>query len=888
MLLFTTTSGVALDPLRAFRDDVRSGREDSCLLMPTATMAEHIRHLLARQGALVRPDSVVTLSRFIEPYVRATPQASPAALHYLVARRLEKDPPEVFRPLAHSPGLRRMIASLIEEADAAGCSTRLLARRAASPAARAFQSVYRNVEEELQLRSLLLGSERLRIAASRVRAVGHPWRRIYLAGFFSLSPAELEVVDALRPADRFLSLPEWPGAEDTRRRLPGLGFAEQRVVENRPQPVTILIRAANEQEEAEEIARRIAALVQRGASFRDIGVVVRREHPYTPLLGSTFGRFGIPARFYFQRPLAAHPLARYYSNVLDALESGWEYERLLAVIAAPYSGLGATVEGDTLDHNLRTRIPGHGLPRELDALCAIEHWPAARFLPAQWVEEFGQLRNLVRLPAITDGVSHQQALSWRELASAVEAWDRAVSDAAALLDPETPATLSEFRHLLCALLDHTHTGLRDQRRNVVHVLDAYEARQWSLPILFVCGLIERVFPPYHSEHPILGDAERERLRDDGVLLRTSAERQREEEFLFETVTSRASELLALTYAAAGSKGDRLLPSFFLSRLERSLGIRPEPAVPCRPRPLWPKSPPRAARITDRSLLAYLEQARSTLSPTAIESFLQCPFQFFGRYILELESPPQPPSERLNLLLQGDILHRTLAEAESSPLSVGEIFARLFTQACRERAIPQDCRTEKARLELQANLRRFLDAAPLTGVMTRGVEHSFDLRLAPGLRLRGKIDRIVELPQRGLVVIDYKYTTPEKIRSRIRAHLQGELVQGGLYLWAAKQLYQADAAGVLYCGLRGEVSWGGWHLPSFGWQQIGDSVEAEGLRDMMDRAVQASLNAAARIGSGEIAPAPADRTKCGWCEFRDLCRVESTPAGVTIAAGGSSS
>ena len=98
----------------------------------------------------------------------------------------------------------------------------------------------------------------------------------------------------------------------------------------------------------------------------------------------------------------------------------------------------------------------------------------------------------------------------------------------------------------------------DARRNVVHVMDAYEARQWELPIVFVCGLIERHFPQYHREDPILGDAARRRAGLD-----TAADRQIEERFLFELATTRATEETILSYPRFDEQGEDTLPSFFL-------------------------------------------------------------------------------------------------------------------------------------------------------------------------------------------------------------------------------------------------------------------------------------------------------------------------------------
>ena len=63
------------------------------------------------------------------------------------------------------------------------------------------------------------------------------------------------------------------------------------------------------------------------------------------------------------------------------------------------------------------------------------------------------------------------------------------------------------------MLASSELRVPDHRRDVVHVIDAFEARQWSLPVVFVCGLLEKEFPKYQSEDAILPDP----LRRDSAI-----------------------------------------------------------------------------------------------------------------------------------------------------------------------------------------------------------------------------------------------------------------------------------------------------------------------------------------------------------------------------------
>ncbi|MBI4909250.1 MAG: hypothetical protein HY820_36860 [Acidobacteria bacterium] len=250
MILFTS------GPLSSIEEHLAGGDESTCLLVPTATMAEHRRHSYAREGFFVRPDSIVTLSRFVEPLVRDIPAATAPYLDRLVDRLLKSDPPEVFRSLAYSAGLRRVLAMLIEEVSTTGGDAAALAASANTAEAQGFQQLLAATEIEVARTGRMLRATRLRTAAACLRQQGTPWKRIYFEGFYAFTPAELEIIRALASAELSIVLPEWPGAEPSIRALAAMGLQATQVPDTAPVPAT-QFTAAHELQEAEEIARRI-------------------------------------------------------------------------------------------------------------------------------------------------------------------------------------------------------------------------------------------------------------------------------------------------------------------------------------------------------------------------------------------------------------------------------------------------------------------------------------------------------------------------------------------------------------------------------------------------------------------------------------------------------
>src|SRR5262249_8304362 len=146
--------------------------------------------------------------------------------------------------------------------------------------------------------------------------------------------------------------------------------------------------------------------------------------------------------------------------------------------------------------------------------------------PAEWAARLNSLTSLLTVPRVPDGITHEQAYLHRSRAAAVRAWREAVESTAELLQGSGRIALGEFWKRVESAAAMTPLRVEDGRRNVVHVLDVYEARQWLAPVVFVCGLVERHFPQYAREDALLSDSVRRRLG-----LRTSLDRQHEEKLL---------------------------------------------------------------------------------------------------------------------------------------------------------------------------------------------------------------------------------------------------------------------------------------------------------------------------------------------------------------------
>ncbi len=626
---------------------------------------------------------------------------------------------------------------------------------------------------------------------------------IILDGFFTLSEAELDFIEKLATQTQVtVTLPDWPGSADAREHLRSIGFTEQHLDTTLRHPTRNVFAALTLEQEVEQISLRILEHTAKGREFREMGVLLRVRDPYASALESIFARLGIPARFHFADALSSHPAIQYLTGLIRAKNPA----DFLTLLRMPISGLGATPEGDRQDFAMREALPGGAASRP-----ALRITETDLLAPSDWAKSLKTLRHQIPIPEITDQIDRDQLNIYRSTAAALNAFDRVLDTVAQALTGEMD--LPTFWSSVETILVIEKLRIPDRRRNIVHVLDIYEAGHWEFPIAFVCGLNERHFP-------------------------------HEDRFLFDLATTRATEETILSYARFNEKGDPQLRSFFLAE-------QGEPPSPTRILPVGQVSRP--AQVPD-----FVSSNPRSLTPTSIETFLQCPFQFFAQRTLKLRKRPDKPRDRLNALVQGSILHRALAEGELD---------RVFNDECQKNNIPRTYRTEAVRLELKRHFEAFRSNENWPLNWPSQVEQKFELALTPELSISGRIDRLDLGPNNEAIVIDYKYSAAAKLRERV----ESDPVQAGLYLLAAERVFNLKPAGMFYCGLRQSVSWEGWHTNVPG-LKLGEARTS--LRELIEAAEKTSIAVFESIRSGNKEVRPTDRNKCRYCDFNAVCRIES--------------
>jgi ATP-dependent helicase/DNAse subunit B len=870
---------------------LKTGNRAVRLLVPTATLARHLQNRIAREGFVLRRGLIQTLSGFVEDFAAEAALASDAVLYLIVEEAVRRVNREEFARVAHMPGFCASLARTIEEFASAGCdSARLEKAGVEAPLATAFVAVYREVDRELARRGLVLRAARLERAARRIAAEGLGGiETVWLDGFHALPDPELELIAALtRHAEVALTLPETGLAGGLRERLSSLGFHEQRLARVRSSPALALVAAPGIEREAEEISRMILEQAAAGRPFHEMGIVVRTAETYVPVLRSALERFGIPACFYFDERLDEHAAVRFLTVAVDSMLGGWDHAKTLEVLrGAPRFAVSNGM--DRFDFAVREQLPNAGLgglkklAEEngsdkllplMDHLASLEEWRSFVLAPKDWAARLSTLRNLFRpnVAQVAEPHTREMALEWRRQAAALGQFAKTLEEAAAALDPAVEIPLEPFWKAVNSALRLTPLRMDDGRRNVVHVLSAPEARQWVLPIVFVCGMVEKQFPRPHRQDAFFPDAARCRLAAAGIRVRTAAEFEREERELFEAALTRATMLVSLSYPEFDARGERNLPSIFLEDL--LLPARPARVV--RPQPRFASGPAPLAPIGAPGLLRVLGEKTARLSPTALEMYLQCGFQYFIQRTLRLAKAPPRPAERLDFAVQGTIVHEVLARWWPDPeQSIAGLFESVFERLCEEKRIPTAYHTERLRNAMLDDLRAFAAHSEWPRALFQSrTEEKFSFVLDDGLEIYGRIDRLDVAADGRAYVIDYKYSNSQNTRRKLTDEL---LLQAPLYLMGAERTLGVKPSGMFYVGLKGGVVYAGWSEEPM----LESSPFPEGW---FDRTRERTVQAVAEIRAGRVEVRPANPEHCRYCDSRDICRVEAARAEAALAEG----
>jgi DNA helicase II / ATP-dependent DNA helicase PcrA len=260
-----------------------------------------------------------------------------------------------------------------------------------------------------------------------------------------------------------------------------------------------------------------------------------------------------------------------------------------------------------------------------------------------------------------------------------------------------------------------------------------------------------------------------------------------------------------------------------------------------------------------SLEAFLPRRGEglALSATDIALYRTCPLKYKFARVFGI-----PQETTINQRF-GIVIHQVLERFHGSPSTeaantpagsseTGEADAgslerlmALFASAWRRSGFGESDDELQFREKAIDALRRYHAREVASGSHPRWVERKFDFRVGPH-HLRGRVDRVDQLPGGGYELIDYKTGDPKPPRE-----LESD-VQLAIYRLAAREAWRLEGAAGSY------------------WYVLADEKVAVGASpDDLERVEGVVLEVGEGILGQDFEPRPSPEI-CSWCDFRLIC------------------
>jgi DNA helicase-2/ATP-dependent DNA helicase PcrA len=394
------------------------------------------------------------------------------------------------------------------------------------------------------------------------------------------------------------------------------------------------------------------------------------------------------------------------------------------------------------------------------------------------------------------------------------------------------------RGILPLYTEEQMAELERRHPEAVQLMSVHAAKGLEFSHVWLLRVTSGAFPTYFKESLFeFPPALRSSIAvGEGKLVHDQEERR-----LFYVAITRARDRLSIGSRPGKGKKDPTPPGFLRPligdrRLKSALTTRNSDGLLSAKLPLEPS--PVGAWMLLPPVFAKDEMA---LSANAVQSYSTCPMKF------KLERDWRIPGEAAAAMQYGFAIHTVLKHyydpaAHAKELSIHdaiEAFRHEFAKGYIDDPVQRKMYEERG----EDQLRTLLNASPRGSVNVIAAEHKFSFKLG-GREIRGRIDRIDQLEEGVVRVIDYKTGIPKDRK------FAEESLQLSIYAMAVAQMNLSPRELVLV--------------------NVQDNSYAVAGRTakQLDTARQEIADAAEGISRGEFDPSPGSH--CRWCDYKSLC------------------
>lgn len=460
-----------------------------------------------------------------------------------------------------------------------------------------------------------------------------------------------------------------------------------------------IFEAVNKRAEVEAVAQDILKLLKKDFRCRQIGIIARDE-TYSDLIKPIFELHNIPFFIDSKRPANNHPLAELIRSALEILR-GWRAESIFRCLRTGFFNLAQDdidlLENYVLEFGLRGekvwtqennwRWYRHNLENDkisesesarlekVDTIRRAAVEPLINF--SQAFKKKNSAKNLTA--ALFNFVeslnAYEKLFEWAQLEETrgnlalsrehLKIWDDIISlfDQVAESLDENLISARDFESIINEGLDALQMSLIPPGVDEVTVSNFDQNSLQNSRAIYILGFSSNAFPKRAAEKNLLSDADRLHLNESGVEIpKGTSDAILAEKFLIYRGLTEAKKYLCISYPLADSEGNAMNAAALLDRIKKFF-----PNIKIEFIPLeilesigsqidFAAVEKTLSKTSAEKLFAPNKKLRGSV--TNVESFNQCPFQYFAKYGLKLEERREFKVKPPDI---GNILHSVLAQ-----------------------------------------------------------------------------------------------------------------------------------------------------------------------------------------------------------------------------------
>ena len=359
-----------------------------------------------------------------------------------------------------------------------------------------------------------------------------------------------------------------------------------------------LFLAKNRYSEIENVAKTIYKLIrEKNLRYKDIAIITRNIDTYSSLVRSIFSKYNIPIFIDEKRDLNQNIIVQYLLSIFEIFTTNYTNETMFNYIKLGFLNIEEDeifrlenyctkwgIKRNKWKENFKYEMEEEKKKQEIERLNEIRKQiidPLINLKKNIDKEKTArnitkQIYNFLQEQHIEEKISNK--VKWLEEKGLIDLANEYIESYNIILDvldeivlvfKDNRMTIDTYSKILKIGLKNSELGKIPATQDQVTLGDVERTRSHKVDIVFVIGLNDGVFPSVNKDEGFLNDADRERLKNDGVeLANGTLENLYEENFNIYKVFTTAEKQIYLSYVSSDGEGKALRPSIIIYKIKK--------------------------------------------------------------------------------------------------------------------------------------------------------------------------------------------------------------------------------------------------------------------------------------------------------------------------------